>query len=151
MDSFCLLCVFSFFVCLFVCLFVFSFFFSFFSKQRCDSLPADALATTFVRGRIGVGFVQRLGLHAARRRAAQLVSGTQGCLEGSVGARVMAGWCEGHDWLLVSQLTRTRVTLLPVRALHPECVSWVTEEALWSAGQCCIQVEIRWFHSGVIL
>ena len=118
---------------------------------RFPALPADALATTFVRGRIGVGSVEWMGLHAARRRAAQLVSGAQGCLEGSVGARVMAGWCEGHDWLLVSQLTRTRVTLLPVRALHPECVSWVTEEALWSAGQCCIQVEIRWFHSGVIL
>ena len=41
---------------------------------------------------IGVGFGQRVGLHAASRRAAQLVSGAQGCLEGSVGARVMAGW-----------------------------------------------------------
>ena len=61
---------------------------------RFPALPADALATTVVRGRIGVGSVEWMGLHAARRRAAQLVSGAQGCLEGSVGvrgARGMAG------------------------------------------------------------
>lgn len=120
---------------LFVCFGLFSFLFlSFFLKQRCDALAADALATTVVRGRIGVGFVQRMGLHATSRRAAQLVSGAQGCLEEYVGARGMTGW--------FIQLTRTRVTLLPVRALHPGCVLWVTEEAPWSAGQCCIQVSV---------